>query len=569
MNFLNNGTGYKLFAEAALCDTYVDKTMMIDTMYRYTKKSSKYICVTRPRRFGKSVMANMIAAFFDKSTEEESKELFKQFALGMLQKEQDKRFEANPRGTEERKLCWPRQGKLNVIRINMIDVLLDTVQSYADFRSKLLFLLREDLQHQYPDLTFSEEKDLPELLMQTGESFVFVIDEWDAFFETPCITDSDKKQYILFLKGLLKDKSYVHLVYMTGILPIAKYTSGSPLNMFHEFSAFQDDQFYSYFGFTREEIQDLMQRKGYTQPSLEELILWYDGYVRSNDGVHMFNPASVSRALVDKKCRSYWTGTGPMNEVRDIIHHNVHDLREDVIRMVGGESLSIRLSGFSVEKDKVSSKDEILSAMVVYGFLSYFDGHLCIPNHELMLKFQSALTSEELGLKQTLDASKRLLNATLEQRDREVAALIEELHTEKIPFFNYNDENSLACVVTIGYLAALDDYRITREDKAGKGYADFTFEPKMHREIPIILELKYNRSVKYALKCIKEKGYIHRFRDYPRVLLVGINYSEKTKKHTCKTEQVCPLDILPKENEAEHFLPGSRPGHMPNKGSMD
>ena len=236
--------------------------------------------------------------------------------------------------------------------------------------------------------------------------------------------------------------------------------------------------------------------------------------------------------------------------------------------MVGG-AMPIRLSGFSVEENKVSGKDEILSAMVVYGFLSYSNGQLRIPNHELMLKFQSALTSEELGLNQTLEASRRLLNATLEQRDREVAALIEILHTEKIPFFNYKDENSLACTVTMGYLAALDDYRITREDTAGNGEADFTFEPKMHREMPIILELKYNRSVKYALKCIKEKGYIHRFRDYPKVLLVGINYSEKTKKHICKTEQVCPLDILPKENEAEHFLPGSRPGHMPNNGSMD
>ena len=327
MNFLNNGTGYKLFAEAALCDTYVDKTMMIDTLYRYVCAGNKYICVTRPRRFGKSVNANMIAAFFDKSTGEESRELFQQLALGMLQPEQDKCFAANPRGTEERKLCWPRrQGKLNVIRINMIDVLFDTVQSFAALHSKLAFLLREDLQHQYPDLTFPAEKDLPELLMQTGESFVFVIDEWDAFFETPSVTESDKQQYLLFLKGLLKDKPYVHLVYMTGILPIAKNPSGSPLNMFHEFSAFQDDQFYAYFGFTREEIQDLMQRKGYTQPSLEELLFWYDGYARSNDGVHMFNPVAVSRALIDKKCRSYWTETGPMNEIRDMIHSNIHDL---------------------------------------------------------------------------------------------------------------------------------------------------------------------------------------------------------------------------------------------------
>ena len=351
-----------------------------------------------------------------------------------------------------------------------------------------------DLRKTYPDLLISKKDSLSDLLNQTGNSFIFVIDEWDAIFERPFMNAEDKENYLLFLKNLLKDKSYIHFAYMTGILPIAKYTSGSPLNMFREFSAFQDSQFYPFFGLTRNEIQELMLRKGFIQPSMEELTSWYDGYIREHDGVHMFNPESVACALLDGKCESNWTGTGPMNEVREFIQHNVQDLREDVIRMVGGETLDIELSGFSVEKEKVSTKDEILSAMVVYGFLSYFNGHLRIPNHELMLKFKSALASQELGLKQTLGDSKRLLNATLEQKDREVPSMIEELHTEKIPFFEYNDENSLACVVTMGYLAALDNYRITREDKAGKGYADFTFEPRNRSFIPIILELKYNHS---------------------------------------------------------------------------
>ena len=537
MNFLNSGAGYKLFAETVFSDTYVDKTMMIDTLYRYTKSASKYIAVTRPRRFGKSVAANMIAAFFDKSTAQESLELFERFKLGTLREEQEKMFADCSKSAEQRKLCWPVQGKLNVIRINMIDLLAENVLSYADFLYNLDLMLREDFQLQYPALNF-DNKNIPGMLMATGDSFVFVIDEWDAIFEMPFMTEQDRKEYILFLRALLKDKPYIHFAYMTGILPVPKYTSGSPLNMFHEFTAFQDSQFYPYFGLTQDEIRELMLSKGFTLPSLEEMAYWYDGYVREHDGVHMFNPNSVVRALMDKRCNSYWTGTGPMNEVRDIIRHNVQDLREDVIRMAGGETLSIELTGFSVEKGNVSSRDESLSAMVVYGFLSYADGHLRIPNHELLLKFKSALVSQELGLKQTLDESRHLLNATLEQKDKEVAALIEDLHTERIPFFAYNDENSLACVVTVGYLAALDNYRVTREDKAGKGYADFTFEPRNKSFVPIILELKYNRSVKNALNCIKGKNYIRRFRDYPQVLLVGINYSEKTKKHTCKTELV-------------------------------
>ncbi len=544
MYCLNSGEGYKLFMEAAQKDTYVDKTMMIDTLYRYAMTACKYICVTRPRRFGKSVTANMIAAFFDRSARENSRKLFERSRVGSLKEEQEKICSENPEGSETGKLCWPVQGSLNVIRINMIDVLTDTVQTYTDFRNMLGNLLVKDLRELYPDIDFSDDQNISNLLKQTGDKFVFVIDEWDAIFEMPFMQqEEDRKQYLLFLKGLLKDKFYVHFVYMTGILPIAKYTSGSPLNMFREFSAFKDNQFYPYFGLSRDEIQNLMQSKGFSQPSLEELTFWYDGYIRSHDGEHMFNPESVACALVDGKCESNWTGTGPMNEVRDIIRHNVQDLREDIIRMVGGETLEISLSGFDAEKARVSTKDEILSAMVVYGFLSYFNGQLCIPNHELMLKFQAALSSRDLGLRQTLEESKRLLKATLSQKDREVAEMIEDIHTQKIPFFAYHDENSLACVVTIGYLAALDDYKITREDKAGKGYADFTFEPRNNCFLPIILELKYNHSVKNALKCIRERGYIQRFRDYPEVLLVGINYSEKTKKHTCRTERVVPADL--------------------------
>ncbi len=279
-----------------------------------------------------------------------------------------------------------------------------------------------------------------------------------------------------------------------------------------------------------------MREKGFQSPTLEELSFWYDGYVRGYDGMHVFNPASVSKALAEGCCQNNWTGTGPMNEVQDLIRHNVQDVREDVIRMVGGESLSIRLSGFAVEKTQISTRDEIFSAMVVYGFLTYHKDELRIPNHELMMKFQEALASRSLGLKQTIEESRKLLNATLERKDAEVAALIENLHDEKIPFFQYNDENSLACVVTVGYLSALDRYRITREDKAGKGYVDFLFEPLAQGDLPVILELKYNHSAEHALQCIKDRNYIRRFRNHRRVLLVGVNYSEVTKKHTCLTE---------------------------------
>ena len=280
-----------------------------------------------------------------------------------------------------------------------------------------------------------------------------------------------------------------------------------------------------------------MRRKGIEKPTISELSEWYDGYVH-HDGIHVYNPASVSMALGVGFCDDYWNQTGSMDTVKDLIRWNAHELKDDVIRMVSGETLEIALGGFSSEKARLSTRDEILSAMVVYGFLSYSNGKLCIPNKELLLQFQDALLMKGMGLQESLKDSRALLDATLARDEKEIARLIEQFHDDHIPHVYYNDENSLACVVTLGYLAAKDKYDIAREDKAGKGYADFIFTPKIEGKLPIIMELKYNHSAQNALNCIHKRGYIARFRKHKRILLVGINYSEATKKHTCLTELV-------------------------------
>ena len=530
MYFLNSGAGYALFEEEAYKDFYVDKSELIDAVYQYARRKNKYICITRPRRFGKSVAANMIAAFFEEGTREESAALFGGLAIGRLKEEQLRDKDPG------KALCWREQGRLKVIRINMINVITEKIDSFGAFMDSLSRRMMKDVRKAYPALEWDEEMSIPEALEETGDRFAFVIDEWDAIFEMKFMTPGDKERYILFLKALLKDRDYVRFAYMTGILPVSKYSSGSPLNMFKEFSVFSDAIFYPWFGLTRGEIEGVMEARGVESPSIGELAEWYDGYVRSRDGEHVYNPTSVSEALAEGLCQSHWTGTGPMNEVRDIIRRNVKDLREDVIRMAGGETLDIELGGFSAERTEAGTRDEILSAMVVYGFLTYYDKGLRIPNHELMLKFRQALASEPLGLNQTLGESRRLLEATLDRREGEVARLLEDLHDEKIPFFVYNDENSLACVVTVGYLSALDEYRITREDKAGKGYVDFLFEPMKKSGTAMILELKYNRSAGEAIRCIRERENAKRLKDYEDILLVGINYSESKKKHTCIIE---------------------------------
>ena len=333
MYIINSGAAFDLFYEEKNKKAYVDKSMLIETVFRYAMEVRKYICVTRPRRFGKTLAANMIAAFFDETTAEKSRLLFEGMEIGKLKPQQEKEWLESQDAT----LCWPQQGKHKVIRINMIEIIDDEVKSYKDFRNKLNRQMKEDLHIMYPSISL-KNLSISEVLEQTGDRFVFVVDEWDAVFEAGFMREEDKQAYLLFLKNLLKDRRYVYFAYMTGILPIAKYTSGSPLNMFHEFSSFMDSTFYPYFGLSEKEIASLLQRKGFLKPTLPELSAWYDGYVRK-DGLHVFNPASVARALGEGVCDDYWTGTGPMNEVKDIIQRNVLDLRADVLRMAGGEAL--------------------------------------------------------------------------------------------------------------------------------------------------------------------------------------------------------------------------------------
>ena len=237
---------------------------------------------------------------------------------------------------------------------------------------------------------------------------------------------------------IIKDQPYVELAYMTGVLPIAKYSGGSELNMFKEYNFMNDRIYEDYFGFDEEEIIELTKK--YTKPSFETLKKWYDGYYKS-DGSSLFNPRSVSSALIDGICLNYWTETRPMNEIAEYIEHNVDAVREDIVKMVAGIPIEVELEGYGAEQLRLDSRDEILSAMVVFGFLSYHDGFLRIPNHELMEKFQRVLKRKSMGgVADIVNNSKNVLDATIAMDGEKVAQYIEEAHDREIPFLQYNND---------------------------------------------------------------------------------------------------------------------------------
>lgn len=514
MYYLNTNTQIILFRDALNSEIYVDKSKLIGKISPMIRTNGKYICITRPRRFGKTVNANMLGAYYTKGYD--THELFENLAI------------AGEQGFKE------NINRYNVIHIDF-SIMPDFCSDYHIYLSSIIRKLQEDLTETYPELKGKVYESVNEMLQSTGDSFIFILDEWDSVFYESYVTGADKIHFMKFLKALLKDKPYVDLAYMTGVLPIAKYSSGSELNMFWEYNFMNDRTFEEQFGLTEDEVKGLCLR--YPKASYEELEWWYDGYLME-DGRHLFNPRSVNRALVDGCSRNYWTETGPMNEVADCIEHNVDAVREDIVRMVSGIPVEADLGGYSVIEQEMNTRDEILSAMVVYGFLMYHDGYLRIPNHELMEKYQRVLSRESMGeVKQIVDSSRDMLSATLAADTQRVADILESVHDREIPFLEYNDENALSCVITLCYLYARRDYRIEREAKSGKGYCDFLFLPKRKGRAAIILELKVDDSPENAIEQIKQRKYVQRVEEYGEVLLVGISYDRKAKKHSCLIEK--------------------------------
>ncbi|MCD7894117.1 MAG: ATP-binding protein [Erysipelotrichaceae bacterium] len=343
-----------------------------------------------------------------------------------------------------------------------------------------------------------------------------------------------------FLKDLLKDKSYVSLAYMTGILPIIKYSSGSALNNFTEYNFINDNIYTDFFGFSENEVKDLCKK--YTDIEFSDLEYWYDGYYTDN-GTKLFNPRSVVNAIHDHKCKSYWTSTGPMSEIADCIEDNVDDVRDDIVQLVSSIPVEVELLEYLEKDSNLDARDEILSSMVIFGFLTYKDDYLYIPNHELMLKFEKILSRKDMGgYNDIVKQSKHILNATLDKNEELLAQMIEEAHDKEIDLFTYNDENSLTCLLSICYIYARKYYEIEREKASGKGRCDMTFIPQRSNMPAIVIELKVNDTPESAINQIINKNYMQKVANYNEILLIGMSYNSNSqhseyKKHKCKIIQ--------------------------------
>ena len=508
------------FQEVLNSKIYVDKSELIQYTNSVLRTTQKYICVSRPRRFGKSMAANMLTAYYSRGCD--SRRLFQGLKIAMHPD-----FEKH-------------LNQYNVIHLNMRDYLTES----ENMKQLIQFVeddLLDELQQEFSDLRMPRRKTLVKVLEQAFAQykipFVFIIDEWDCIFRVHKSDAASQKDYLDFLRNLLKDKSYIALAYMTGILPIKKYGEHSAINVFYEYSMTDASPIEEFTGFTEQEVRKLCEQ--YKMP-FSETKKWYDGYCV--DGVSIYNPKSVVEAMLRGKFSNYWTQTETYEALKIYIQSNEFGVQDVILKLLAGEKEKIDTTTFSNDMVTFATKDDVLTLLVHLGYLTYNaeTKEIWIPNDEVMEQFISTVKVMGWGSVVTaLETSEKLLQATLSGDEQTVAELIEQAHQANASILKYNDENALSCVISLAYYSAQKNYTLHREMPAGKGFADIVFEPNRNCNLPaMIVELKWGHSAEEALEQIKRKDYLDCLHNYSgEVLLVGVNY-DKEKRHTCKIERV-------------------------------
>lgn len=508
---------YKFF-EATNSEIYVDKTGLISYCNTVIHTQQKYICVSRPRRFGKSMAANMLAAYYSCGCTSEN--LFRQYKIS------------------EYPAYLSYLNKMHVLFLNMQSFL-----SHSSNIEEMLCYLSEDILEEilanYPECQVSKrfplQKALNYIVEKTGKRFVIIIDEWDCIFREYKEDKDAQEKYLDFLRDILKDQDYVALAYMTGILPIKKYGTHSALNMFTEYSMVESGKLAEYTGFTESEVKGLCHKY---KMDFEETKEWYDGY-RFRNVKAVYNPRSVVMAMLEQNFDNYWNQTESFEALKIYIDMNYDGLRDKIIQLLGNDAVQVNVGKFSNDMTTFHDADDVFTLMVHLGYLGYDSESktVFIPNKEISNEFVNAIEVSDWEIvADAIRKSNDLLEATWDRKQTAVAEAIEEAHMET-SHLTYNNENALAYTISLAYYSARQFYYIIREMPSGKGYADLVFIPKKkYKEKPImVVELKWDKSPSGAIRQILDKKYPDSLKDKNTdILLVGINYNQKTRNHECQ-----------------------------------
>ena len=462
--YLNPGN--IVFQQALNSKIYVDKSMLIEYANSVIYTEQKFICVSRPRRFGKSMAANMLTAYYSCGCD--SKEMFSRLKIAKSES-----FEQH-------------LNKYNVIHINMVNF-LERSESIDDMLDYLKKRLLHEIKKENGDVNCFDWNDLVSVLDEVFQEkkipFIFIIDEWDCIFRVHKSDENSQTKYLNFLRSLLKDQSYVALAYMTGILPIKKYGEHSAINTFYEYSMTDAEPISEFTGFTENEVKELCEKYN---KSFSEMKRWYDGY--NLNGISIYNPKSVVESILRGQFNNYWTSTETYEALKIYIEMNFDGLKDTIIELLAGGKAVVDTTTFSNDMITFETRDDVLTLLIHLGYLTYdfYTKEVSIPNYEISEQFAS--TIKVMGWSEVADSlrsSDELLKATLNCNEEKVAKLIDKAHSDNTSILKYNDKNSLSCVISLAYYSARKTYTIERELPAGKGFSDLIFRP---RKITVILQ---------------------------------------------------------------------------------
>ena len=523
--YLNPGNSG--FAEIINGD-YQDKTGMISLINKRIGTPNKLICISRPRRFGKSYAAKMLCAYYDHTCN--SHNLF-----------DDKEISKTECYTEH-------LNKYNVIYLDIAGFISDVTRQNGSIKkvvNKIADSIHSELISEYPEL--KDKTGLSDCMIAYTEitemKFVFIIDEWDAVIREAKNDEQTQKAYLNLLREWFKNSNFtskaVAAAYMTGILPIKKDGTESAVSDFREFTILQPGPFVRYTGFTEAEVKFLCEQY---HMSFEQAKQWYDGYDFKRCEP-IYNPYSVMMAMQMGEFKSYWRKTSAAESLKTYVGMNTDGLQNKILRLIAGEPVEVYTDDFENDFETFNSSDDVLTLMIHLGYLVYNDEteQARIPNEELRIEFKRLLNRpSNKRLSELVQASGKLLQDTLNGNETEVVNTIVRVREMNYAPMFYNNEQALRYVIKFAYIICIDYYLKVEELPTGHGIAYVVFIPKRDTSLPaMIVELKWNETADSAIKQIKEKRYPTILEDYVgEMVLVGINYNEKSKKNSCKIEKI-------------------------------
>ena len=388
--YLNpTNTGFKMVLKSPI---YVDKTRMIERLNQVVGTYEPMICVSRPRRFGKSIAVNMLAAYYSRGCQ--SKDLFRGLKIS------------------ESNTFTEHLNQYHVIRMDMQQMLGEAQNASKSQSEKGMIrfvenMVIEELAEEFPEVPRVKEGSLAAAISRInskcGVQFIVLIDEWDAVFRNFMNDEQLQKEYIDFLRSLFKGivaEECIALAYITGILPIKKYGTQSALNNFKEYTMIEPKWMAEYVGFTESEVSGLCQEYSV---NFEDLKKWYDGYHLKNVG-DIYNPRSVVETMIEGEFGSYWTSTETYESLKNYIVMNFDGLKSAVTQLIAGDNIPVNTVRFQNDMTSLNSRDDVLSLFIHLGYLGYDEKTeaVFIPNEEVKREFVNAI--EDTGWTEVIEA---------------------------------------------------------------------------------------------------------------------------------------------------------------------